>query len=172
MRCPRAATALLAAAALLLGACGGDGEPAAQPPDGDWLLVEGTGPEGEIPIVEDHPITLSIEGEEIGGTAACNSYGGQAVVSGDQLTLREIVQTEMACPGEGVMDAEAAYLDALLSVHTHERDGERLELLGEDTRLVFEPRGSEPADDGADDGADLDPDAPVTDEPGEAPADG
>lgn len=159
----------LAAAVLLLAACGGDASPTAERPDGDWLLVEGTGPDGEIPIIESHPITLSIEDNEIGGTAACNSYGGTAVVDREQLTVRELMQTEMACEGAGVMDAEAAYLDALLTVHSHVRDGDHLELLAEDTRLVFEPRDVEPADDA--DAGDLDPDAPVTDEPTEPPAD-
>ncbi len=165
MSTTRAAIAALAATLLLAG-CGGNGTPTVQqPPTGSWVLVEGEGPDGEVPLVEDAPITLDVEDGELGGTAACNSYGGSVEVDGQQLRIAELIQTEMACPGEGVMDSEAAYLDALRAVDTHHRDGERLELTGEDVRLVFEPREDDAPDDGEGDDEVMDPDEPVSDEP-------
>jgi heat shock protein HslJ len=152
-------------ALLPLLACGGPAAPTGGLPDGTWVLVDGRSPEGPVPLVETHPVTLTIEDREISGTAACNSYGGTAVIDGQQLTLREVSQTEMACEGPDVMASEAAYLQALLRVREYVRDGERLELSGEEARLVFasfDGGGADADDDGTDD---LDPDTPVSDEP-------
>jgi heat shock protein HslJ len=165
MRTTRAAAAALVAALVLAG-CGGDGTPTAeQALGGAWVLVEGEGPDGEVPLVEDAPITLDVEDDELGGTAACNSYGGSIEVDGQQLQIRELFQTEMACEPARIMDSEAAYLRALQTVDAHARDGDRLELTGESTRLVFEPREVDAPDDDGDDDEVLDPDEPVSDEP-------
>jgi heat shock protein HslJ len=156
-------------AALLVAGCGGNGTPTAeQAVGGSWVLVEGQGPDGEVPLVEEAPITLDVEDGEIGGTAACNTYGGTVDVDGQQLSIRELYQTEMACEPTRIMDSEAAYLRALQAVDAHARDGDRLELTGEDTRLVFDPREVDAADDEDDDQV-LDPDEPVSDEPEPAP---
>ena len=161
----RGLLAMVGAVLLLAGCGGGQGSPTAeQQPLGSWQLIEGEGPDGEVPLVDDAPVTLQIEDGEAGGTAACNSYGGSVEIGGERLRFQELFQTEMACPGEGVMASEAAYLDALHAVDRHARDGERLVLTGEETRLVFEPREQEPADNATPD-HDLDPDEPVTDQP-------
>ena len=168
MRMTRAAVAGMAAI-LLLAACGGDGSPTAeQPLSGSWVLVEGEGPDGEVPLVDDAPVTLDIEDGELGGTAACNSYGGSVELDGQQLRIDGLFQTEMACEPASIMDSEAAYLQTLQTVDAHTRQEGRLELTGDDTRLVFEPREVEPADDSGSD-PDADPDTPVTDEPDPAP---
>lgn len=44
--------------------------------DGSWQLMSGTVDGRPVPIVDSHPITLNIDGYVIGGTAACNGYGG------------------------------------------------------------------------------------------------
>lgn len=81
------------AAALLLAACGQPGlSPTTDPGDGDlqadWQLVAGMVNGREVLILEDHRITLTIEGSRISGTAACNGYGGQLVVEGGRLEIR------------------------------------------------------------------------------------
>lgn len=128
--------------ALLLAACGGSG--ADGPPerlDGSWTLIDGQGPEGPIELVDGHPVTLTIDGEDWGGTAACNTYGGTAEVTSNQVTVRELVQTEMACPEDGVMEAESAYLAALRTVDRLAVDEVTLLLQGEGTELTFERDG-------------------------------
>ena len=105
--------------------------------DGTWRLVEGRGPEGEVPIVQGYRITLSIEGRNINGTAACNGYGGEASIDGSSFSLGSVSITEMACRPD-VMDSEAAYTAALPTVDEIARDGDTLTLTGKNTELRFE----------------------------------
>jgi heat shock protein HslJ len=124
---PRALIAVSAVPLLLLTACGGGATPGTACPDptGDWTLVEGTGPEGAIPILPDSPITLTVDGTQWGGVAACNSYSGT-------------FEVEMACRDD-VMAAERAYLSVLTSIETVEDTDTCLTLRGSDSELVFGP---------------------------------
>ncbi len=139
MRIPAARAVVAVTTALIaLAACGSGGDPAVERPDGEWVLVEGEGPGGQVPIVDTQPVTLRIDDDELSGTAACNGYGGTAVIDGRQLRLQEVFQTEMACEGEDVMASEAAYMEALREVSEHHRSGDELELRGPDVHLRFE----------------------------------
>jgi heat shock protein HslJ len=144
------ALAAAAGAALLLSACGGapSGEPGDPPsPAGSWQLASGSGPEGTIEPLDTHPVTLSFEEEgRIGGTAACNSYGGEVSIDGDRLEVAELSQTEMACEPPSVMEVEAAYLGALARVDRFREEGDRLVLEGPDVELVFEPLSPVPSE--------------------------
>lgn len=111
---------------------------AAADPQGSWVLVSGTTPAGEIPIVDDHPITLTIEGSSIGGTAACNGYGGRLAATGAGVEIRDLAWTAMACMPDEVMAAEAAYTQALPAVRVMRRDGDQLVLEGVDLELRFD----------------------------------
>lgn len=142
-----------AAAALLVlmltAACGGPilaGGGDLDAIEADWVLVEGHGPDGDIPILEGHGISLSIAGDGTwGGTAACNAYGAAVQVSGDTLEIEELFQTEMACEGEGVMDAEQRYLLTFALIDGFSVEGDRLTLHGEDgAELAFERRARTP----------------------------
>lgn len=139
----------LALAAVLLAACGGTPDPGGgtpsgdASPEGDWVLLEGEAPGGTIPVVEDSPITLTVEDTDLSGTAACNSYGGTADLDDQRFRLRDIQATEMACDPPEVMESEQSYLEALREVEAHERRGDELVLTGDGVRLAF----------GADDGS-------------------
>ena len=74
----------------------------------------------------------------MGGTAACNSYGGRLRVEAGRLEIGELGMTAMAC-ADDVMAAEAAYTRALDRVDGLRRDGEELVLVGPDVELRFEP---------------------------------
>jgi heat shock protein HslJ len=104
---------------------------------GAWVLTDGTGPTGPIQVLADYRITLVIEGDEAGGHAACNIYGGTLTVDGDALQISALSMTEMACD-EPAMSAEAAYLAAIGVVDSWERDGDRLVLSGSQAELTFE----------------------------------
>lgn len=129
--------------ALALAACGADGAPpsTSEPiadPAGSWRLTTGSLDGVPVPAVADVPITLTIEGAEVGGNSACNSYGGRLRVEAGRLEIGEIGMTAMAC-ADDVMAAEAAYTQALSRVDGLRRDGEELVLVGPDVELRFEP---------------------------------
>ena len=139
-----ASTAL---AVLLLAACAGPVAPGDQPgpePDrtpeamaGSWELVSGYGPDGEVVPQEGHPITLEVDDERWAGSAGCNRYSGSVTLDGDELTMSEVLVTEIACPEEGVMEAEAAYLAAFTSVTRWSLAEDTLVLTGPDAELEF-----------------------------------
>ena len=145
----RAGVALAAVAlvGLVLGACAGAAGPSAAGPDdsgtpgspqGSWVLADAR-PSIEVPA--DARITLSVEPDggawQVSGTSACNSYGGTVVTDGERWRGEGFGMTEMACEPPR-MDAEAAYLDALLTVDTWARPSEdELRLTGPGTQLRF-----------------------------------
>ena len=108
-------------------------------PQGSWQLVSGGTDAGEIPIVADHPITLTIDGSSIGGTAACNGYGGRLEATGGGVEIRDLAWTAMACMPDEVMAAEGAYTQALGAVRSIRRDGNQLVLEGNALELRFDP---------------------------------
>jgi heat shock protein HslJ len=140
MRIARSALPLVLASTLA--GCGESGA-APTPTDarfdsaGSWQLVEANVAGPEVPILDDHPITLTIEGSEISGTAACNSYGGRLTVRDDRLEVEDLGMTAMACE-EPAVSAEAAYVSALLAATSIERDGAQLVLRGPEMVLRFD----------------------------------
>jgi heat shock protein HslJ len=137
---------LLLGLALLLAGCGSAGSGAGEAtgsPDGDWVLVEGTGPDGAIPIVEGSPPSLSIDGDEWGGSI-CNHYGSTVRRDGDQVTIGDVARTEMACLEEGLMASEDAYLASYVQVERMVLDGDQLLLTGPAIELRYDPVAPEP----------------------------
>lgn len=148
---------ILAAALLVatLTGCGGGSDPTAPlSPDGEgnpggdtmagphgaWVLVEAE-PPIEVPTAT--RITLTVEeadGEALraGGTAACNSYGGDLEAEEDGAwSLAQLAWTEMGCE-PAFMEAESAYLEALSAIDTWRRDGDTLVLTGGEVTLTFD----------------------------------
>jgi len=66
------------------------------------------------------------EGGEVFGFAGCNTFLGTYSQSGDRLTLGELSITEQEC--DGMMGAEAAFLDGLKGSH-------RLDVVNNDIRV-------------------------------------
>jgi heat shock protein HslJ len=106
-------------------------------PAGSWILTRGTTPSGEIPVLDDHPITLTIDAEKVGGHAACNIYGGTVTIDGHAIQLSAMSMTEMACLDDKAMNAEAAYMSALAAVSTWARHDDELVLTGDGVQLTF-----------------------------------
>ena len=155
-RTHRRLTTLAAALALALTACGVADDPAAGPGpvgtsaglDGEWRLVEGEGPDGPVPIPDAAVITLTIDGSDWSGNAACNSYGGSVTVDDEgRVSITGFAVTEMACLDAALMDAETAYLTALTQVDRARVDMDHLVLTGPGVRLRFVPEA--PIDDAA-----------------------
>lgn len=125
--------AALVGLAVLTAACGVG--PAVEL-DGEWILQRGTVDGEALQLAEGPQVSLRIDGSEIGGTAACNQYGGEMERDGDRVTFGALSMTEMACD-EPLMALEAAYLDALSRVDTARRDADQLRLTGPATELAF-----------------------------------
>jgi len=104
---------------------------------GDWVLVGGSIDGVDALILEDHRITLMIDGSQIGGVAACNQYGGEITVAGDGLHLANLGQTAMGCE-EPAMSAEVAFMGALARVREIRRDGAELVTAGDGIELHVE----------------------------------
>jgi heat shock protein HslJ len=104
--------------------------------DGSWRLTDGIHGGEPIPVVAQAPITMTIDGSEIGGHAACNIYGGTIEVDGDTVSIEALSMTEMACE-EGVMASEASFMSALPLVDAANRSGDRLTFTGPDVELHF-----------------------------------
>ena len=86
-----------------------------------WRLTSFGEPGSETPVVEETEVTLRFEEEgQAGGSGGCNSFGAQYQISNGEIAFTEIVATEMACPGEGVMEQEMAYFQALRNAETFE----------------------------------------------------
>ena len=104
--------------------------------DGEWLLQAGTNQGQAVPIVAGSKITLKIDGNQAGGSAACNLYGGTIQVNGSSIAISALSMTEMACQ-ENVMASESAYLAALPRATTAARSGNGLLLTGPQVELRF-----------------------------------
>ena len=88
----------------------------------DWVLDEASIAALADAVPDGAQVTLTFEGDQAGGTAACNSYGG-AYRAGDDgsLTFEGFAVTEMACEPP-LMTLEAAYLEVLGGVTAFEVD--------------------------------------------------
>lgn len=130
--------ALAGALALILVACGDPNTSAsADPTDSAWLLASGTVDDQEIPILDEHPITLVFEDDQAGGTAACNQYFGGYTIEGDDISFGDIGQTMMACMPDEVMTAESLYLDSMARVTSFTATDSDLTLRGDGVELIF-----------------------------------
>lgn len=140
----RAVAALFALVALTLTACDAAGGAAGPDPaaDGDWIMVSGHGPDGEIDVVSGHEPTLTVNGFEVSGHGGCNHFGtasaeGEEDQQPDQWPT-EFVSTMMACDPPEVMDQESQFLTAMRQIQDVQADGDELVLTGPDTELRFE----------------------------------
>lgn len=120
---------------LLVAACSGGGEAdeggASAHPDGDWQLTSG------MDLVDDFPITMSINGVEVSGRAACNSYFGTVQGDGTAISFGEMGWTEMGCEPD-VMRAETTFLTMLGLVESFDYAEGGLVLVGPQGDLVFD----------------------------------
>jgi heat shock protein HslJ len=130
---------LLISLLAVLAACSSTGTPSEELDiTGNWQLVSGTVDGQAIPLIDGSPVTLNVTGTEIGGTSACNSYGGQFILDGSSISIGDLVTTLMMCTPD-VMAVETPYTTALPEVDAVAIDGDRLILTGPGVELTFAP---------------------------------
>lgn len=93
-------------------------------------------------------ITLELrEDGGLGGSAGCNTYRAQYTLDGDRLSIGPAMTTRKMCmKPDGVMEQEAAYVQALATVVTYRIDGRALELRTETGALAAAFRAEAPGD--------------------------
>ena len=161
----RSALLMVAIGAVLVAACGDDtatsddsGDGASAPdvtlpvPDdddsspltGSWILTSGHLDGEPFEFVDGWNVTLTIEGDQVFGTAACNGYGGTVATDdrlggGGPFRVTELSWTEMGCEPD-VMQLEQQYLAALQAVDSYELARSlHLGVVGIGTSLTFDP---------------------------------
>jgi heat shock protein HslJ len=136
--------------ASLLAACGPDSKasPAGALPDlasTEWTLTSLNGSS----LIEDTEIILTFKEAYLGGTMTCNQYGGGPdsgkYTAADQgkLAIPELAVTVQLCTEpEGIMEQEAAYIQALHDTATYRVIDGHLEIADARgrTTLVFAPK--------------------------------
>lgn len=142
-------SALLLTVTLSLAACGEEAAGAGpDDPFGDavWRLVSGGVDGAELDLLDTHPVTITRTDEGVGGTAACNSYGGSLAIDGASISISDLFGTMMACFPDEVMVLESAYLNGLGRVGTIAvgDDTLTLTLAGDGVLLVFEAQAPPP----------------------------
>ena len=104
-----------------------------------WTLRFGSGPDGEVVLVDGYPLTISFDGDgSFGGTAACNGYGGRYQIDGPEIFLGELGSEEMGCE-PAVQAAEGAFLSALADATHINLVGEEMALSGPGSEMIFSP---------------------------------
>ena len=116
-------------------------------PVGDW---EVTGFQTDAAVVSPLPgTTLTATFAEDGtlsGSSGCNTYSGTYTIDGNRIEIGQLGSTLAACEEpEGIMDQEAAYLEALSTAVSFEVSGGSLSLLREDGTFAasYIPAGSQ-----------------------------
>src|SRR5690606_6083057 len=95
---------------------------------GRWELQRGVVDGEEIPIVGGFPVTLEVTELGFGGKV-CNAYGFSPNPD-DPEAFPQIFSTMMLCEGDGVMESERMYLEALGRFESARLDGGRLIIEG------------------------------------------
>ena len=134
----RKGLALIVVLGVMLAACAEPSEEAsADPTEVAWSLESGTLNDEEIPIVEDHPITLVFDEGTVGGASGCNTYFGGYTIEGTAISFSDMGSTMMACEPAEVMDSETMYLAAMADVSQFSATDDSLTLTGEGVELNF-----------------------------------
>jgi len=132
----------LLSSSLLLAACAGSDNSL----DGtNWQLDQYQDESGDLmSVIPDTVVTAQFQATNVSGIAGCNNYNSSYQVDGNQLTFSPAAATRKLCADPpGIMEQEAAYLAALVQVHTFRQRSDTLEMRSSDgeTLLVFTPAG-------------------------------
>jgi heat shock protein HslJ len=110
----------------------------------EWTLTSLRGSN----LIDETEIPLYFTDRYLGGRMTCNHYGGgpdsgkYTATDDGSFMIDEVAVTVRLClEPEGVMEQEAAYIEALLDAATYQIINDRLEIMDAsgETLLVFEP---------------------------------
>lgn len=98
-----------------------------------WRLLElNNGNEAVVSVVADTEITAAFtEDGTMAGSSGCNSYRATWSADRSSVEIGPPMGTRQTCPGEGIMEQEARYLEILGQVATYRIDATTLDLFDE-----------------------------------------
>jgi len=103
------------ALALTLVGCGGSAD---QLTGTTWVLEPWSIARLGIEVPAGTIVDVRFDGAELGGTAACNHYGGGYEAGRGSLDLGDLAVTQMACVDASLMTLESVYLEAFSKVES------------------------------------------------------
>lgn len=151
-------TVAVIAMGFVVGACGDDTDstggntvppvttpattPAPSPdaPTGAWRLRSATADGAPIDATDDElaRATLVVEDGTVGGTAFCNSYGGDAEFRADgSMTVGGLSMTEMGCEPSRLLELEQLFADHLMAATSWAIDADTLTISAPTGDWVF-----------------------------------
>lgn len=100
-----------------------------------WIL---TALDGQPPLPGSH-LTITFAQSEFSGFGGCNRFGGRYGVERNYVRPDTIQRTLEGCLGEGILEQERAYVDAVQAGGQFRLDGDRLEILDQagQVKLAF-----------------------------------
>ncbi len=102
----------------------------------DWVLDDASLGSLVAKVTPDVHIDLRFEGDQVGGSSGCNTYGASFQAIGGTISFGPFRSTAMACE-QPVMALESAYLRALEGSTAYEVAGATLHLTGGAAALTF-----------------------------------
>ena len=99
----------------------------------EWIAAKPAGALGSLAFISFFPVRGSA-----GGNTSCNVYGGNYVVKGKFLTVKQVISTMRACIEDDRMQIERSFLDGLQLTDRYEIRGGKLYLYhGAELLLTF-----------------------------------
>lgn len=114
----------------------------------EWVVTSyNNGKEAVVSVINGTTITAVFsEDGMVSGNASCNIYNAPYELDGSNITIGVGMTTMMACPEEGIMEQETAYLAAITTAATYSIQGDTLELRTADGALAASYVAKEPTD--------------------------
>lgn len=100
----------------------------------EWRLTGlNNGEQAVVSVVATTEITATFtEDGTLAGSSGCNSYRATWEAENGTISIGPAMGTKKMCPGEGVMEQEARYLEVLGLVTTYRLDATRLEMFDDE----------------------------------------
>jgi heat shock protein HslJ len=112
------------------------------PPDNplagtSWVLLSYFDGSAEIPVLEGSTVSASFgEKSEMAGSGGCNNYSATYTVSGNQITIKDVLSVQISC-GPELDQQEAAYFALLPTAATYAVSDGQLTISDADGQVIL-----------------------------------
>jgi heat shock protein HslJ len=104
-----------------------------------WNLTSYGPADNQMEVIGGTEVTLEFEDEtQAVGSAGCNTFGADYSLTMDfEISITNIIQTEIACTDEAIMEQERQYLNALQAANVFEYTSDTLKIWYDDGQNVL-----------------------------------